>query len=100
MNTLPESQKQEIRLDMKEIDNESLNFFKSILFLLWTDFSFSCFWDFQIFQVEIIQYNTIQTNAVTLSFGKYKVLNDSNLQVPAGSIFGFPGPNGAGKSTK
>lgn len=28
-----------------------------------------------------------------------KILNDLNLQVPAGSIYGFLGPNGAGKTT-
>lgn len=33
------------------------------------------------------------------SFGSFKALNDVNLQVEEGEIFGFIGPNGAGKST-
>ena len=49
--------------------------------------------------MEIFQHNIIQTNALTFSYGKFKVLNDINLEVPKGSIFGFLGPNGAGKST-
>ena len=43
--------------------------------------------------------NIIQTNALTFSYGKLKVLNNINLRIPEGSIFGFLGPNGAGKST-
>ena len=49
--------------------------------------------------MDISPHNIIQTNALAFSFGKHKVLSDINLQVPAGSIFGFLGPNGAGKST-
>lgn len=41
----------------------------------------------------------LQTNDLCFSFGKRAVLNNVNLAVPAGSIFGFLGPNGAGKST-
>jgi ABC-2 type transport system ATP-binding protein len=33
------------------------------------------------------------------SYGKQEVLRDVNLEVPAGSIFGFLGLNGAGKTT-
>ena len=32
-------------------------------------------------------------------FGKSKVVEDINLKVNAGEIFGFLGPNGAGKTT-
>lgn len=42
----------------------------------------------------------IETANLTHHFsGKEKVLNDINLQIPQGSIFGFLGPNGAGKTT-
>lgn len=43
---------------------------------------------------------SITTNNLTYRFnGKETVLSDINLQVPAGSIYGFLGPNGAGKTT-
>lgn len=41
----------------------------------------------------------LETQSLTFHFGKDKVLDDVNLQVPAGSLFGFLGPNGAGKTT-
>lgn len=43
--------------------------------------------------------NYIETNHLDYFFGKLKVLNDLNIKVSAGSIYGFLGPNGAGKST-
>jgi len=43
--------------------------------------------------------NIIQTHSLSFSFGDRKVLDNLNLEVPEGSIFGFLGPNGAGKST-
>lgn len=43
--------------------------------------------------------NIIETNSLSFSFGRHKILNNIDLQVPSGSIFGFLGPNGAGKST-
>ncbi|MCI6189605.1 MAG: ATP-binding cassette domain-containing protein, partial [Clostridium sp.] len=33
------------------------------------------------------------------SYGKFKALNNLNLEIEKGEIFGFIGPNGAGKST-
>ena len=33
------------------------------------------------------------------SFGEFKAVNNINLQVNQGDIYGFLGPNGAGKST-
>jgi lantibiotic transport system ATP-binding protein len=42
----------------------------------------------------------VQTNNLTYHFSsKEKALNNINLQVPNGSIYGFLGPNGAGKTT-
>jgi ABC-2 type transport system ATP-binding protein len=42
----------------------------------------------------------IQTTHLNFSFGKgLKTLEDVNLLVPRGSIYGFLGPNGAGKTT-
>jgi ABC-2 type transport system ATP-binding protein len=42
----------------------------------------------------------IETNNLTYKFsGGDTVLNDINIQVPTGSIYGFLGPNGAGKTT-
>ena len=43
---------------------------------------------------------TIQTRRLTKVFGHRKAaVNNLNLDVPKGSIFGFLGPNGAGKTT-
>ena len=41
----------------------------------------------------------IQTNHLTRFFGAKCVVNDLNLSVPRGSIFGFLGRNGSGKTT-
>jgi ABC-2 type transport system ATP-binding protein len=42
----------------------------------------------------------IKTEGLTFSFAKgVKTLDDVNLDVPQGSIYGFLGPNGAGKTT-
>ena len=42
----------------------------------------------------------IETKSLDFSFGKnQKILQNLNLQVPQGSIYGFLGPNGAGKTT-
>jgi ABC-2 type transport system ATP-binding protein len=36
---------------------------------------------------------------VTKTFGKHTAVNDLNLRVPVGSVYGFIGPNGSGKTT-
>jgi ABC-2 type transport system ATP-binding protein len=41
----------------------------------------------------------IETHALTRRFGKTTAVDDLNLNVPAGSLFGLIGPNGAGKTT-
>ena len=41
----------------------------------------------------------IETSDLTRSFGSKNAVRGLNLQVPAGSIYGFLGPNGAGKTT-
>ena len=41
----------------------------------------------------------IQTRGLDFYFKDFKALDQVNLNVPAGSIYGFLGPNGAGKTT-
>lgn len=41
----------------------------------------------------------LRTHGLTKCFGKLCVVNDLNLELRRGEVFGFLGPNGAGKST-
>lgn len=41
----------------------------------------------------------IETSNLTKKFGKFLAVDQVNLLVPKGGIYGFLGPNGAGKST-
>ena len=41
----------------------------------------------------------IQVNHVVKKFDDFCALNDTNLHVKKGAIYGLVGPNGAGKST-
>lgn len=41
----------------------------------------------------------IRTEHLSRAFGTLRAVDDLNLEVPAGIIFGFLGPNGAGKTT-
>ncbi|MEH7223300.1 ABC transporter ATP-binding protein [Bacillus sp. JJ1566] len=43
--------------------------------------------------------NTIEIEKVSKSFGKNVVLNEIELSIKEGSIYGFIGPSGAGKTT-
>ncbi len=43
--------------------------------------------------------NAIELRGVTKRFGKQTAVNQLNLVVPRGSIYGFIGPNGSGKTT-
>lgn len=43
--------------------------------------------------------SVIESNGLTRHFGAVEAVNDVNLAVEEGSIFGFLGPNGSGKST-
>ncbi len=41
----------------------------------------------------------IEVRNIRKKFGRVQALDDFNLQVPGGAVFGLVGPNGAGKST-
>lgn len=43
--------------------------------------------------------DAVLLNSVHKSFGDVRAVNDLNVKVPTGSIYGFLGPNGAGKTT-
>lgn len=46
-----------------------------------------------------MNHTVLETVGLTRSFGGLLAVNDINLKVEAGSVFGFLGPNGAGKTT-
>lgn len=41
----------------------------------------------------------IRTHDLTIDFGSVRAVDGLNLEIPAGTVFGFLGPNGAGKTT-
>ena len=41
----------------------------------------------------------IELTGLTKKYGDFTAVNDLNLQIRKGEIFGLLGPNGAGKST-
>ncbi len=46
-----------------------------------------------------MQLNILDIELLEVSFGELKALDNLNLQIPQGCIFGLIGPNGAGKTT-
>jgi ABC-2 type transport system ATP-binding protein len=43
--------------------------------------------------------NAVEIEHVTKTFGQHVAVDDLNLEVPAGTVYGFIGPNGSGKTT-
>ena len=43
--------------------------------------------------------NVISTQDLTVYYGKHRGIEDVNLEIEKGEVFGFLGPNGAGKTT-
>ena len=43
--------------------------------------------------------NIIETSNLSKKYGKFTAVNNLNMSVEEGEIFGFLGPNGAGKTT-
>jgi ABC-2 type transport system ATP-binding protein len=43
--------------------------------------------------------NAIRLSGVTKTYGAHTAVDDLNLEVPSGSVYGFIGPNGSGKTT-
>jgi len=60
------------------------------------DESFSSSW---IAFGKVVKLDEVVISHLTKKFGELIAVNDMNLEVPEGSIFGLLGPNGAGKST-
>jgi len=50
-------------------------------------------------QVSVNPDSVVSVRGLTKTYGSLRALNDLNLDVPKGSIYGIIGPNGAGKST-
>lgn len=48
---------------------------------------------------QAVPSNIVETHALTRRFKSVLAVNQLNLNVPAGSVYGFLGPNGAGKTT-
>ena len=46
-----------------------------------------------------MQENLLIVKDVVKTYGDYTALNNANISVPKGSIYGLLGPNGAGKTT-
>ena len=43
--------------------------------------------------------NLLTVEGVTKKYGDYTALDNVNISVPKGSVYGMLGPNGAGKTT-
>jgi len=44
-------------------------------------------------------FHIIRTHGLTKTFGEHRAVNNVDLLVPQGTVYGFLGPNGSGKST-
>jgi ABC-2 type transport system ATP-binding protein len=49
--------------------------------------------------LEMPLMNAVEMQAVTKTFGSHLAVDDLELAVPEGSVYGFIGPNGSGKTT-
>jgi ABC-2 type transport system ATP-binding protein len=52
-----------------------------------------------IFEERKMSETIIETQNLTVYYGKYRGIQEVNLSVEKGEVFGFLGPNGAGKTT-
>ena len=43
--------------------------------------------------------NAIEIKNLTKNYGRQRGIENINLEIPKGIVYGFIGPNGAGKST-
>ncbi|GAK75868.1 ABC transporter [Nonlabens ulvanivorans] len=43
--------------------------------------------------------NTLEARHIVKRYGDFRALNDVNIAVPKGSVYGLLGPNGAGKTS-
>ena len=48
---------------------------------------------------DIDTVNMLKIRNLKKKFGNYRVLEDMNMEIKAGALYGFVGPNGAGKTT-
>src|SRR6266516_3922559 len=47
----------------------------------------------------VVPEGAVEAEGLTRRFGDFVAVDDVNLRVPRGSIFGFLGPSGSGKTT-
>ena len=54
---------------------------------------------YEYFKKIVLIMNILETNHLTFNYRNHSVLEDINLKIPKGSIYGYLGKNGEGKST-